>query len=115
MHYEEKSDFEINIEVAKANGLTVRSESMRDDGRILVVIKGIGLNETYHRIPDYCNSPADMWPIIVDNGISLLQQDNEEGWCAFRWDNDNAEFWHKNPLRAAAIVFLMMKDAEKAQ
>ena len=61
------------------------------------------------------NNPADMWPIIVDNGISLLQQDNEEGWCAFRWDDDNAECWHKNPLRAAAIVFLMMKDAEKVK
>ncbi len=60
---------------------------------------------------DYCNNPADMWPIIVENKISLINHDDED-WFAFQWVSNDAECWHKNPLRAAAIVFLMIKDAE---
>lgn len=66
---------------------------------------------------DPCNNPADAWPIIVENGITLAFQDGN-------WWADNLAYWidgvewsiggiiDKNPLRAAMIVFLMMKDGE---
>lgn len=64
-----------------------------------------------------CNNPADAWPIIVENGITLAFQDGN-------WWADNLAYWvdgvewsiggiiDKNPLRAAMIVFLMMQDAQ---
>lgn len=45
---------------------------------------------------DPCNNPADAIPIVIENGISLI---NDSG-------NDNI-------YRAAMEVFLMMKEAEK--
>ena len=62
---------------------------------------------------DYCNNPADAWPIITEAKISLLSVDCINGsssWlaksrsCPSRGDS--------NPLRAAMIVFLMMKEGE---
>lgn len=60
------------------------------------------------------NNPADMWPIIIDNKLSIEPHALED---TFFSASRHCEFshQHKNPLRAAAIVFLMMKDAEKAQ
>lgn len=64
-----------------------------------------------------CNNPADAWPIIAENGITLAFQDGN-------WWADNLAYWvdgvewniggiiDKNPLRAAMIVFLMMKEGE---
>lgn len=58
-------------------------------------------------IIDFCNSPEEMWPIILENRINLNAYDDpDQGWSAttdtsFFVDSDN-------PLRAAAIVFLMM-------
>lgn len=64
-----------------------------------------------------CNNPADAWPIIVENGITLAFQDGN-------WWADNLAYWvdgvewniggiiDKNPLRAAMIVFLMMKESK---
>lgn len=73
------------------------------------------------------NNPADMWPIILESGISLI---NDKGFC-YATNNcyetfephglgvTDGYFYSKagdksKLLRAAAIVFLMMKDAEKA-
>lgn len=67
--------------------------------------------------PDYCNNHADMWPIICDNGICLISPTkgrksrlwsaswNEDGG---KWSSGDIVFGDKNPLRAAAIVFLMI-------
>ncbi|MBN9706208.1 DUF2591 family protein [Enterobacter roggenkampii] len=65
---------------------------------------------------DYCNNPADAWPIIVDNRISLLSVECLNGdisWlaknkaCPSRGD--------KNPLRAAMIVYLQMQESANVQ
>ncbi|MGW0940909.1 phage protein NinX family protein, partial [Streptomyces sp. NPDC002666] len=68
---------------------------------------------------DYCNNPADAWPIITENNISLIF-DNPSSVMATSncvgWHSDEEPPIHSssnNPLRAAMIVFLMMKDAEK--
>lgn len=118
MNYEEMSDFEINVEVAKASGLDVQYQSMRNDGRVLVVVKIDCGVEHYYRVPDYCNNWADAGPVIINNCIALTP-------CMGKNNGDaTGYFAHKNPteiefdenskaLRAAMIVFLMMKDAEK--
>ncbi|MBX9484493.1 DUF2591 domain-containing protein [Yersinia enterocolitica] len=67
---------------------------------------------------DYCNNPADAWPIIFRERITLTPK-----VTGYEWDaispvilNDDIEHLHtdKNPLRAAMIVFLMMKDRESS-
>lgn len=75
---------------------------------------------------DPCNNPADAWPIIVANLIEvspdyLFTDDSEEElcatgfWMASHVEADGKSYYqvHQNPLRAAMIVFLMLKDAEK--
>lgn len=67
---------------------------------------------------DYCNNPADAWPIIFRERITLTPK-----VTGYEWDaispvilNDDIEHLHtdKNPLRAAMIVFLIMKDRESS-
>ncbi|MGQ6215273.1 phage protein NinX family protein [Serratia sp. IR-2025] len=78
----------------------------------------------YHQIdiPDYCNNPADAWPIIVENEICIEFESDEVEGVRQVWAEANIGhpacngfqyFSDENPLRAAMIVFLMMKDAEK--
>lgn len=91
------SDHEINVKVGTAIGF---------------VAKLMAVNKQ----TDYCNNPADAWPIIKDNMISL---------CAYKRENSGMKkvsWWEAdnfckhitrddNPLRAAMIVFLMMQDS----
>ena len=104
--YSKMSDFEINKCVAKIYGgfaltLAVHNESPSgksfDPGRF-----------------DPCNNPADAWPIIVNNGISLeciVVNRHEKTWRAqLKPAYVKHRVNHKNPLRAAMIVFLMMQE-----
>lgn len=63
---------------------------------------------------DPCNNPADAWPIIVDNGISLecvIVNRHEKTWRAqFKPAYVKHHANDKNQLRAAMIVFLMMQE-----
>ena len=57
---------------------------------------------------DGCNNPADMWPIIYNSGMSIQAPDEYfDEWHTSKL-GVNISYCHKNPLRAAAIVFLMM-------
>lgn len=59
---------------------------------------------------DYCNSWADMGPIIVEYRIDIYFDDFGYAEACKSWNyGQGLEFKDKNPLRAAAIVFLMMK------
>ena len=58
---------------------------------------------------DYCNDWAYGGLIIQNAKISLIKTDDDR-WTAFEWENDGNESWHKNPLRAAMIVYLMMNE-----
>ena len=91
--WDDWSDFEIN----KAVGFIVKS------------IKRGKVNSYYERwCPDYCNNPADMWPIIVNNKIGLQPDPFKNGnWFAFDID-ELIMHENTNPLRSAAIVFLEM-------
>jgi len=114
MFYENMSDDEINREVASyfycPNWLSRHAEQL-------------GM------VPDYCNDPSDTWPIIVENEISIWavsETDYEIGmsyttgewkaYCVKSIDgescvgDDGFEASDQNPLRAAMICFLKMKD-----
>lgn len=110
MKCEDMSDFEINCQVAKANNWTSKSF----------------VHEIHSGKWNPCQNPADAWPVITGNNISIVATDSE--WIALP---DNAVIdgitgdatsmiyvgdeciIGKNPLRAAMIVFLKMQ--EKAQ
>lgn len=78
---------------------------------------------------DPCNNWGDAGPIIQNYGIGLFKHwdDTDDGvaWTAttdldLSWNGGSAhnpskghEFTDKNPLRAAMIVFLKMKEATK--
>lgn len=64
---------------------------------------------------DYCNNPADAWPIITENKISIYamsETDARGKWGAEAFYPSEAYHFNDNPLRAAMIVFLMMKEGE---
>jgi len=71
----------------------------------------------YPELPDYCNNPADAWPIITSARISLLADYDKWDETTAACGSDSAgnyttEITDKNPLRAAMIVFLMMQESE---
>lgn len=73
------------------------------------------------RIPncwvEYCNNPEDAWPIITENRIGIIPAPDAGKWkSAHREVGKDDTPYHftqsDNPLRAAMIVFLMMKESE---
>lgn len=65
-----------------------------------------------------CNNPADAWPIIDENNITII---NDHPGIRYAVNNLNAYRngdrgcivkSHSNGLRAAMIVFLKMKESE---
>lgn len=101
--WDDWSDFDINLAVAKVLGFVVSKES---HGHSDVEARG---DDGYHAwfTIDYCNNWADMGPIIDEKRINLNAYDApEQGWTA---TSDTSFFVDSdNPLRAAAIVYLMM-------
>ena len=65
-------------------------------------------------VTDYCNNPSDMWPLIVENKIDVCFIDECDSWTSFGLTKNKllVDSSSDNPLRAAAIVYLMIKDAE---
>ncbi|WP_145585557.1 phage protein NinX family protein [Yersinia rochesterensis] len=109
--YSAMSDFEINKAVANIvfSGEIPR---MQEDSLEFGIL-------------NYCKNPEQAWPIIAENKISLNWSEIEKEWCAhvagvmtegcWCWDDDPAHHHDdSNPLRAAMIVFLMMKDRESS-
>lgn len=123
MNYAEMSDFEINCSVARALGevFTIPSKGkvnhyldVTDTTISLLNCDGTRVERVIVR--DYCNNPADAWPIIEGNYISTqFQQGN---WMASVNPSQETGFRSacfiekKSPLRAAMVVFLMMKEGE---
>ena len=83
----------------------------------------IRLNGASHKtrvLKDYCNNPSNAWPIILENRIRLSPNPTSELWTAendiilYPFENGGMNFVeHKNPLRAAMIVFLMMGEGDE--
>lgn len=70
---------------------------------------------------DPCNNPADAWPIIIENKISLIfdastEEGNEVEWCLASSPCDQIIVDYVTPdkmIRAAMIVFLNMQEAKQ--
>ncbi|EOC1344373.1 DUF2591 family protein [Cronobacter dublinensis] len=122
MDYSQLSDFEINKRVAICIHPEIRDWNCYDvSGRACFVIN----ENTRKRVQfgfSFTTNPADAWPIMTENKISVMWMTAEKQWCA--WANGNLEegcwewsycpdeYHHDdNPLRAAMIVFLMMKES----
>ena len=108
--YASMSDREIAEKIGKAIGLC-------SIGGCLYIKNGV-----WTRF-DPCNNPADAWPIITENKISTMWMTSEKEWCAWSEGDlgEGAWYWENSPdyyfnctsqLRAAMIVFLMMKDGK---
>lgn len=111
MNYEIMSDFQINKQVADALDLNTVKYPHAADKRSV----GVKHSEFHFEWFDYCNNPSDAWPIIAGNKIATLPW-NQSDWQAFLSfggaDGIRFRTIHKNPLRAAMIVFLMINEKE---
>lgn len=121
--YEDMSNFEINMAVAKAQGLEVAEEQYESygdrDENVVLIVRGVGFDGR-----SYCNNPADAYPIIFSNSIATFETlIGEPIWVAttnldkswLNYGDDGFDCYHKNPLRAAMIVYLMMQEASNDQ
>ncbi|EOI5740712.1 phage protein NinX family protein [Cronobacter turicensis] len=122
MDYSQLSDFEINGMVASltqspGDHTQTSNKTFIHEYAEIGGIKGlcIGWKEF-----DPCNNPADAWPIIHDNRISLVVDDTTDEWSSALVNDfsDDIAFQHsnanKNPLRAAMITFLLMQESQDA-
>lgn len=109
MDYSVLHDAEINMKVCAALGLGL-------SGYARVIRQGDAtiLLDDNKTLVDYCNNPADAWPIIVDNLLRMtpVVHHGSVSWIACRGDYGVS---HENPLRAAMIVFLMMQESANVQ
>ena len=124
MDYSKLSDFEINILVAKAGGHGPLDKEQGWAGSqkepfTAVIVKAAHILGAF----DPCNNPADAWPVIVGNRISLgpfddFKEDGDYIAAKYKPTRDNSKpaevefFCCDKPLRAAMIVFLMMQEGE---
>ena len=119
--YSNRSDFEINkliaVELAP-DGYIGINESTRSDSEVVVTTEN-GEGCTKNSYVDYCNNPSDAWPIIFSSRTMLNPYCADELWkaevpCGFDgFVKAYATCYHRNPLRAAMIVFLMMHGEAK--
>lgn len=114
--YSQVPDYEINARVGESLGMT--AHFIEHDGRVKFRDEKGRIQGT----KDYCNNPADAWPIIVENEICIEFESDEVEGVRQVWAEANIGhpacngfqyFSDENPLRAAMIVFLMMKGTEK--
>ncbi|CFQ95928.1 phage protein NinX family protein [Yersinia frederiksenii] len=112
--YSAMSDFEINVNVS----LELFEGSSGGDVSRVATWCACKENGAYGLF-DPCNNPADAWPIIFRERITLTPK-----VTGYEWDaispvilNDDIEHLHTgpNPLRSAMIVFLMMKESIHAK
>lgn len=61
---------------------------------------------------DYCNNWADMGALIDKHRINLIFGEFECYAAPFNSFKSSEQVEHKNPLRVAAIVYLMMQEGE---
>jgi len=113
MDYSQLSDFEINKRVADIvmNG-TWRVRPSHPDNATGGWLYGSNGIQTYD-LPDYCNNPADAWPIIESNYIALHPLKHKSVWIAVSDDQEHT-FRDAKPMRAAMVIFLMSKESFNA-
>ena len=114
MDYDNASDFEINKAVAEDLG---HKALFDNNGKLVINSEGMGAMEV-----DYCNNISDAWLIIVENMIDIII---DKPVCTAYEDAYGSHYnstmnnmdtgiseHHSNPLRAAMIVFLKLKEQQ---
>lgn len=110
MDYSKLSDFEINKLVSISLGYSIDGEKYGKSSVGLFHRDGI-----VYKSHDCCNNPADAWPIITANKISIYAMSEKDGrgrWGAEAFYPNESYHFNDNPLRAAMIVFLLMQEAK---
>ncbi|WP_260864016.1 phage protein NinX family protein [Citrobacter sp. Marseille-Q6884] len=112
MDYSKMSDFEINCVVLAVFSPDIEHMCLSADNSCFYDCGPSGDGWNQIDIPDYCNNPADAWPIIVERKINIEWHEwkNSE-WKSYALNNATTKsYYDTNPLRAAMIVFLMMQE-----
>lgn len=111
MNYKEMGDFDIDgavltalgyVKLTSGYGYVVYLDQLRR--------KEVGAKTSKKFNFNPCNNPLEAWPIITGNKIGLVPVNGT--WRASSVIAGYHEQHDDNPLRAAMIVFLMIKDAE---
>lgn len=126
MNYEQMSDFDINVAVLKIKlasqpGTVFHPQSecelteTKDD--FVRITTQMGREQKI----DFCHNPEQAWPIIAENIIAVYPQVTHPGgtgdlehtgkWIAESLSQITVD--DNNPLRAAMIVFLKMKEGQE--
>lgn len=113
MDYSKMSDAEINMAVAAIvfpEREVIESKSRPPSACVIGHLPS--------KWVDYCNNPADAWPLIEASFISI--QFYQGNWMASVNPSQETGFRAacsiemKKPLRAAMIVFLMMQESDQS-
>lgn len=107
--YSKMIDFEINKLVALSIGGFESEDIFQLQG---VIFKRHG--KFQYSFFDPCNNPSDAWPIIVENNIAIVpcRHAIPQAWPTKFGIASKFLVEDRNPLRAAMIVYLMMKEGE---
>lgn len=118
--YSKMSDFELNVQVAEKECVNwyCSASNSPSGGWEYCSVDELMLKDDAP-LKDYCNNPSDAWPLIESNLICLVADvfcEPQDGgkWIAqpaYGWQHERVR--NDNPLRAAMIMYLMMKDEEK--
>lgn len=113
MDYSKLSDFEINKRVAICVRPEIKNWTCYDvSGRACFVVNENTPKRVQHGF-SFTSDPADAWPIIVENRL-YIDPIYVSDWSVSS-ECDSFREIHKNPLRAAMIVFLMMQESANVQ
>lgn len=125
MDYSKMTDFEINSAVHNALMKEPYKLEFLGNDKIRwtkkgsdVVTEKVAYGKT--TLKDYCNNPADAWPIILKHRISISFDESNEGDEAAEWvtasadGDENFSGYLKcgQALRAAMIVYLQLQEAK---
>ncbi len=116
-NYEEMTDGQINFEAAKILFSEFKLIPNDDDVSVFVSESTDRFDFMSIRNSAFnpCHDPSHAWPIIIENKISMAFNWEVAGlWTAFV-ARQHYESTEENPLRAAMICFLKMKDADVSE
>jgi hypothetical protein len=112
--YASMSDFEINKLVAIANGYPHDDCDIAKLNNPTVGVEWDDDTGYATKTLDYCNNPADAWPILLDSHIAVVpyQHTLPQAWPTAFGLSSKFTTEDSNPLRAGMIVFLKLRESK---
>lgn len=115
--YSKMSDFEINSAVHNLSlSLGYDLKFLGNDaiewskgGEVITTAK---VEYTKNGLHNYCNNPSDAWTIIIENSITFNYDTAQVHVGSYFSDTAKVSENRNKALRAAMIVYLMMRDEE---